>query len=330
MKSTFLARIAASLATAATVLFAVPVALAQPHAYPNKPVRIIVTYAPGGSTDIAARIIATELSRRVGQSVIVENRAGGGGIVGTDVIAKATPDGYTLGIGVSGTLTIGPGLRSDIPYKPLTDLAPVTLIVNNPLVLASSLSFAPKTMPEVIAYAKTQPKGLPYGSGGQATAMHLAGAMLATMSGTNLTHVAYRGTNPAVQDLVAGHIPLAIVDAATVLGFIKQGRVRGIATTGAVRSPTIPELPTVSESGVPGYVMTSWFGIMAPSGTPSDIVRFLNAHIVAILKQTDVREKFLVAGLEPATSTPEEFHELIRSESERYRILIKQSKITME
>jgi tripartite-type tricarboxylate transporter receptor subunit TctC len=329
LKASSILRIAASLAASLTLtMLAVPTASAQ--GYPNKPIRIIVTYPPGGSTDIATRIVAAELQKRINQTVIVENRPGGGGIIGMDATAKAAPDGYTLGVGVSGTLTIGPALRNDMPYKPLTDLAPVTLIVNNPLVLASSLAFPAKTVPEFLAYAKTQPEGLTFGSGGQATAMHLAGAMLGATTGINLQHVPYRGTSPAVQDLIAGHVPLAIIDSATVREFIKQGKVRGIATTGAKRSPTAPELPTLSESGVPGFVVTSWFGILAPGGTPPDVVRLLNSHIVAILKRHDVHEKFLAVGLEPATNTPEEFRELIRSETERYRAVIVRNKITME
>jgi tripartite-type tricarboxylate transporter receptor subunit TctC len=308
-------------------------AAAKPPNFPNKQITLVVPYPPGGSTDTATRIVATELSRRIGQPVIVENRSGAGGIIGMNVVAKAAPDGHTLGVGVSGALTIWPALSQPMPYNPLTDLAPVSLIVNNPLVLASSLSFPAKTISELSAYLKMQPKGtkgVSFGSGGPGTAMHLAGAMLSSSLKGELQHVPYRGTSPAVQDLVAGQIPLAIIDAATVRDFIKQGRVRGIATTGARRSPTMPDLPTVAESGVPGFLVTSWFGILAPKGTPADIVGYLNAQIGAILAQPGVRDKFLSLGLEPATNTPEEFRELIRSETDSYRNIVTQNKIKIE
>ncbi len=305
-------------------------AVDRPGNYPDRPVTLVVPYPPGGSTDMAARIIAAELSKNLDQSVIVENRSGGGGLVGVNSVVRSQPDGYTLAVGVSGVLTIWPALGREMPFDPLRDLAPITMIVDNPLVIAANNDFPPDTMAELRTYAEANPGPLSFGSGGQGTAMHLAGARLANMTDIDLSHVPYRGTNPALQDVLAGHIPLAIIDAATVREFVAQGQVKGLATTGAERSPTMPELPTVAESGVEGFSVTSWFGVLAPKDTPEDIVRFLNQQITEILERPEIQERFLSAGLEPSTNTPEVFRELITSETARYRDVIRDNHITIE
>ncbi|MCK9513910.1 MAG: tripartite tricarboxylate transporter substrate binding protein [Pigmentiphaga sp.] len=298
--------------------------------YPNRPITVVVPYPPGGSADMATRIVAAELSKKVGQTVVVENRAGGGGIVGVGSVARSTPDGYTLAVGVSGILTLWPALGQEMPFSPLKDLAPITLMVDNPLVIAGNKDLAPKTMTELLEYGKQQKQPLPFGSGGQGTAMHLAGALLSKETGVELSHIPYRGTNPALQDVLAGHVPLAIIDAATARELVAQGEVRGFATTGAQRSPTMPELPTVAESGVPGFVVTSWFGLLAPSGTPEEIVDFLYRQVDEILKRPDIQERFIAAGLEPATMPPQEFRNLIESQISHYREVVRESNITID
>lgn len=325
-KAPYTARIPAALAVAIAIICAAP-AVAQAQAYPHKPVRFIVGYPPGGSTDIAARVIGAKLTERVRQPVIVENRTGGGGIVGVDSIAKAAPDGYTIGIGVSGMLTINAVIRKDLPYKPVTDLAPITMIFKNTLLLVTHPAFPAKTVSELIALAKAQPKGLSYGSTGSGTGMHLAGALLAKMTGAELVHVAYRGGAPALQDVAGGQIPLAIVDVAAARELVRQGRVVALATTGEERAPTAPNVPTVRESGILGYAVSSWVGIVAPANTPPGIVRLLNSHVVAILQESETRDRFLALGLEPWTNTPDEFRELIKSEINRWAKFIKDAGI---
>lgn len=305
-------------------------AVAQPLGYPGKPIRFFVGYPPGGSTDTAARIIAMKLSERVGQPVIVDNRSGAGGIIGIEAIAKSTPDGYAIGFGVSGNLAVNVTLLSNLPFNPLTDLAPVSMAVNNSLILVAHPSFPANNVSELIALAKTRPAKLVFGAPGTGSAMHLAGALLNSMAGIDLAVVHYKGLGPVASDLVGGHIPLAILDVATTRSFIQQGRLKALATTAAKRAPTAPDVPTVGESGVQGYAVTSWFGVIAPARTPPEIVKFLNAHIVAILESADVRERYLAAGLEPAPSTPEEFGDFIKSEIARWAKVIKEAGIVAQ
>jgi len=305
-------------------------AAAQPHGYPGKPIRFIVGFPPGGSTDIAARIITPRLSERLSQSVIVDNRSGAGGIVGVDAIAKSEPDGYTIGWGVSGMLTISVSLRTDLPFNPVTDLAPITMAVNNTLILVANPSFPAKDASELIALAKAKPGKIALGSPGIGTAMHLAGALLNMMAGIDLVHAPYKGLGPAANDLLGGQIPVAILDVATTRNFIKLGRLKALGTTGVKRALTAPEVSTIDESGLPGYAVTSWFGVIAPARTPPEIVRLLNSHIVAILEIPDVRERFFAMGLEPMPTTSEEFGNIIKSEITRWAKVIKESGIVVQ
>jgi tripartite-type tricarboxylate transporter receptor subunit TctC len=321
-------RIAAMAVTIAAAVAWAPAAMAQAQPYPSKALRLIVGYPPGGSTDIASRLIAVKLSERLRQPVIVENPTGGGGIVGVDTIAKAAPDGHTIGVGVSGMLVINAIIRKDLPYNPLTDLAPISMIFNNTLVLASNPSFPAKSVSELITMAKANPKGLAYGSSGAGTAMHLAGALLSTMTGAQLVHVPYRGGAPALQDLVAGQVPFVIVDVASARELVRAGRVTALATTGEQRALTAPNVPTVRESGVPGFAVNSWVGLVAPAQIPPAIVGLLNSHIVAILQEQATRDRFLELGFEPWSSTPTEFRNLIKSEIGRWDKFIKESGIS--
>ncbi len=298
--------------------------------YPYKPLRFIVGFPAGGSTDITARIIAPKLADRLGQPVIVDNRSGAGGIVGVDTIAKSAPDGYTLGLGVSGALTINVTLQRNLPYDPLKDLSAITMVANNPLILVASNAFPAKDVKELIALAKARPKKVSFGSGGPGTAMHLAGMLLNMMAGIEMVHVPYKGLNPAANDLLGGQIPLAILDVASTRGMIRAGQIRSLGTLGAKRSQTAPDIPTIAESGLPGFVVPSWFGIVAPARTPADIIARLNSNLVAILESAETKERLLTAGLEPTPSTPEEFSEVIRTEIARWAKIIKDAKIEAE
>lgn len=305
-------------------------ATAQAQGYPNKPLRFIVPYPPGGSTDIAARIIAPKFSERLGQPVIVDNRPGGGGIVGVDTIAKAAPDGYTIGFGPSGLLTLSVTLTPNLPYNPITDLAPITMAVKNPLILVANPSFSAKDVGELIALARAKPGQFSFGSSGTGTAMHLAGVLLTKMAGIELVHIPYKGSGPAANDLVGGQIPLAIIDVASTRSFIKAGKIKPLGTMGPARSQLVPDIPTITESGLPGFVAQSWFGIIAPARTPPEIVTRLNSHLVAVLESSDIRERLLTAGVEPSPSSPEEFSEVIRSEISNWAKVIKDAKIQVD
>lgn len=305
-------------------------AMAQSQEYPNKPIRFIVGFPPGGSTDLAARLIAPRLAERLGQPVIIDNRSGAGGNLAVDAIAKSAPDGYTIGFGVAGSLTINVTLQPKLPFDPVTDLTPITMAVNNPLILVSNVSFPAKDVRELIAFAKSKPGPITYGSGGTGTSMHLAGELLKQTAGLNLVHVPYKGTSPAVNDVAGGHLPLAIVDVASTLQFIKTGRLHALGVTGAKRTEMASDIPTISESGAQGFQVPSWFGIIGPARLPQKIVTRLNAELRAILESPDIRERFFAIGLEPAPTSPEEFGNIIKSEISRWAKVIKDAGIQVE
>ena len=292
--------------------------------YPARPVRMLVGFPPGGGTDLTARIIATRLGERLGQPVVVENRVGAGGNIAMDAIAKAPPDGHL--IGVAGSLiTINATLQPNLPFNPVKDFAPVTMLVNNPLVLFSHPGFEAKDLRQLIALAKAKPGAISYGSPGAGTAMHLVGALLNQSAGVTLVHVAYKGNGPVVNDVLGGQIPLGVADVASTLSFIKAGRLHVIGLAGAQRTRVAPEMPTLAESGLPGFQVQSWTGVVAPARTPPDVVARLNAEIRAILESAEAREKLLAAGLEPAPNTAEEFAEVIRSETQRWAKAIRET-----
>lgn len=330
MRQIRIARILARCLTAVLAALFLGQAAAQPQGYPNKLVRIIIGYPPGGSLDIAARVLAAKLSERVGQPVIVENRVGAAGIIGIDAIAKAAPDGYTIGMTTSGALTITPNVRTDMPYNTLTDLAPITVALHNPLILVANPSFGAKSVAKLIALAKADPGKIIFGSPGNGSTMHLAGALLNVMAGIELVHAPYRGANPAANDVVGGHIPIAIIDVATTRDFIYQGRLKALATMGAKRTPMAPDVPTIAESGVPGYAVTTWLGVIAPARMPPAIIKLLNLHLVAILGMSDARERFNTLGFEPAPGTPEELGSLIKTEMAQWSKVIRNSGITVQ
>jgi tripartite-type tricarboxylate transporter receptor subunit TctC len=298
--------------------------------FPSKPIRFVVSFPPGGSSDLVARAMAPRMAERLGQQVLVENRPGSGGNIGVDAVAKSAPDGHTIGIAAAGALAINPHLYPGMPFDPLRDLAPVSMLAVIPIVIASNPSAGVASVRDLIALARAQPGRLSFGTTGAGSAMHLAGELLKITAGIDMVHVPYKGSGPAAADLAGGQIPLAIVDLTSALPHIRSGRVRAVAVTGAARTMTAPEIPTVAESGVPGFDAVGWFGVVAPAGTPPAILARLNAEIVDALGVPDVRQKLLAGGAEPATSTPEEFGRLIRAESEKWARVVKTAGVKVD
>ena len=305
-------RTAAMLACAA---LATP-AFAQP-AYPSKPVRIISIFAPGGGNDVICRLVAQQLTERLKQQVIVENRVGANGIVGTEAVARAAPDGYTFTLIPSGH-TVNASMYKKLPFDSLKDFTPITLAGSGPLVLAVHPSLPVKNVKDLIALAKSRPGQLTYVSSGIGASGHLAGALFDTMTGTKMEHIPYKGMSLAVSDLMGGQVSMTFGTSLSVIPHVRTGRLRALAVTGAQRSPAVPDLPTVAESGVPGYEAGLWYGFVGPARMPPEIVQRLNAEIVAILAQPDTREKLASQGLDARSSTPEEFARIIASDIVRW------------
>jgi tripartite-type tricarboxylate transporter receptor subunit TctC len=299
-------------------------ASAQPT-YPAKPIRYVVPFPAGGPLDIVARAIGQELNRSWGQPVIVDNRPGAGGNIGAELVAKSPPDGYTILMGAVSTHAINPTLYTRVAYDPIKDFAPITLITSVPNVLVVHPSVPAKTVSELIAVAKAKPGQLNFASGSTGSAGHLAGELFKTMAGVDMVHVPYKGAAPAVVDLIAGHVSLMFDNMSSALPTIKSGRVRAIAVTTLKRSPMLPQLPTISEAGLRGFDVSTWFGVFAPGGTPPDIVSKLNTEIVRILSTAEMKERLAQLGAEPAGGKPEEFAAFIRSEIPKYAKVIRAS-----
>lgn len=293
--------------------------------YPSRPIRLIAPFATGGSTDILARIIAPELGKRLGQNVIVENRPGAGGNIGIELVARAAPDGYTIGMASPGPVVVNVTLQKSLPYDPVRDLAPIAMIADLPIVLVAHPSLSVTNVRELIAAEKANPGRLSFASAGTGTTMHLSGELLNVMAGTRLVHVPYKGTGPAMTDILGGQIPLGFVDLPAAAAHAKAGKIRILAIGNRKRTVTAPEIPTIAESGVPGYETSGWFGVVAPAGTPAAIVARLNAELMEVMKDPSVRERVLQAGIEPVASTPEEFGAFIRSEIPKWAKVIESS-----
>lgn len=308
-------------------------ALAQKPAaaapYPAKAVRMIVPFSPGGGTDVIARLLAQELNTLWGQPVVVDNRGGGGGTIGTHLAAKATPDGYTMVLCSLG-VTYAPALYRSLPYDTRKDLAPVSRVASQPFVFVASPSVAFKSMGELIAAAKAKPGDLRYGSGGAGGASHLGTALLATMTGTDMVHVPYKGTGPAVTAMLGGEIHFQLIGISSVLSHIKAGRMRALAVSGGERTAVAPEVPTVAESGVKGYDFDVWYGMLFPAGTPKAIVQQVAVDIDRAVKSPGLAQKFAGLGLEPAPTTPEAFARLIESEMAKWHKVVKAANIRLE
>jgi tripartite-type tricarboxylate transporter receptor subunit TctC len=308
---------------AALALLAAPLACAQ--GYPSKPIHFVVPYPAGGPLDTVARLLGQKVSESVKQPVIIDNKPGAGGNIGADAVAKSPPDGYTILMGAVATHAINPTLYTNIPYDPVKDFAPVTQVASTPNVLVVNPSLPVHDVREFIAYAKAHPGQLNFGSGSTGSAGHLAGELFKTMAGVQMVHVPYKGAGPAMQDLIGGQIQLMFDNLASSLGQIRAGKVRALAVTTAKRSSLAPELPTIAESGLPGFDISTWFGVFAPGGTPPAIVARLHEEFAKALAAPDVREKMLNLGAEPVGNTPAQFAAYIRSEAEKYARLVKAS-----
>jgi tripartite-type tricarboxylate transporter receptor subunit TctC len=291
--------------------------------YPNKPIRLVVPVSAGGGTDIVARFIGQRLTEAWGQQIVVDNRAGAGGSIGADIVAKSTPDGHTMLLGSIGHITFTPALFLKLPYDPQKGFAPVSLVAEQPFVLAAHPSLQANSIKEMIALAKSRPGKVIYGSGGSGGASHLGIELLTLITGISMVHVPYKGTGPGMTALLSGEIPMLLVGVATVLPHIKSGKVKAFAVSGAKRSRAIPEVPTMNEAGVPGYEFDVWYGMLLPAGAPRAVVGKANAEIVRLLKSPATAERFSSLGLEPLSSTPEEFAALIGREIPKWQKVVK-------
>jgi tripartite-type tricarboxylate transporter receptor subunit TctC len=286
---------------------------AYAQGYPTKPVRLVVPSVPGGGTDITARLIAPKLSEYLGQQVVIENRGGAGGNIGTNEVAKATPDGYTVLMAIS-SLTINPHVLAKIPFDVVKDFAPVSQVAVVPNILVSHPSLPPRSVKELIAFIKARPGQLSYASSGVGTTPHLGMELFLSTTGLNMVHVPYKGVGAAVVDVMAGHVPLMMANVLSALPHIKAGRLRAYGVTSLKRAAVAPDIPTVAESGVPGFEVVPWYGILAPANTPRDIIARLHAGTVYALQDSGTREHFISDGAEPVGSTPEEFAAVIRDD----------------
>jgi len=297
-------------------------ASAQP-VYPVKPVRLVVPFVPGGSTDFIARIMGQKLDEALGQQVIVENRAGAGGNIGLDYVAKSPPDGYTLIFGHVGTFGFGPSLYQKLPYDPVRDFAPIVLFAMVPNMLVVHPSLPARNVKELVALAKARPGRINYGSSGNGSASHLATEYFKLLSKTDITAIPYKGTGPLVTDVIAGEISLTITGVPPLYPHVQSGRLRALGVGSTKRLSLLPDLPTIAEAGVPGYESSTWFGPLAPARTPREIVVRLNAELMKILQRPDIRSRFAAEGVEGLGSTPEEFGAYIKAEIERWGRVIK-------
>ena len=303
-------------------------ALAQ--SYPNKPMRLVVPFGPGGSNDIVGRIIAQKLGEYIGQPVIVDNRPGAGGTVGTDVVVKSSPDGYTLLIGATSTIAANVGLYPKRGFDPVTSLTPIVQIAAGSFLMVVPASSPAKSVREFIELARTRPGQLNYGTSGQGSSMHLMGEMFKMMAKVEMVHVPYKAGGPAIADLAVDRVQLVYSDLAALLPFVKSGQIRALAVTTPKRSALLPDLPTMTEAGVPGYDATSWYGILAPAGLPRDIVMRLNAEFTRIAHNPDIKERFASLGIEPVTGTPEEFANYIRGQVVKWSAVAKSSGVELD
>jgi tripartite-type tricarboxylate transporter receptor subunit TctC len=318
-----------SLALLLAASFGTPVSPALAQAYPSKPIRIVVAYAPGGSTDIAARLIADELTQQQGWRIIIDNRAGGGTVIGTEMVARATPDGYTLFYGTNA-LVINALLQEKVPYDPVRDFAPVATVITQPLGVLVGPRLKISSMTELIAQARANPGKLNFASSGNGSLQHIAGEMLRTNAGLNVVHVPYKGAGPAMIDLLAGNVDFMITSLLGTSEHIKTGRLKFVAVTGAKRSAANPEVPTVAESGLPGYEAISWQALFAPAKTDKAIVDRLNSALRKVAGSKKLAERVAENGMELKISSPEELRELIVKEQKKYATIVKRTGAKVE
>jgi tripartite-type tricarboxylate transporter receptor subunit TctC len=303
---------------------------ATAQTYPSRPVTVVVGFAPGGGTDTVARVMQRKLGEYLGQAIIVENRAGAGGIIGADVVAKAAPDGYTILLATIAALAVAPHLNSKLPYNPLRDFAPISMATVSGNVLVVHPSLPAKTIAEYVKEANTRPGGLPYGSSGVGSAGNLAGELFRLTAKANLIHVPYKGGGPAMSDLLGGQIPSVFASATTATPQVKAGKLRALGTTAPKRSATMPDVPTIAEQGFPGYEATNWYAFVAPARTPKDIVARLNREIVRTLRDPETHDAIFKQGEEPTPSTPEELAQHMAREYATWGRVIREAGIPVE
>ena len=301
-----------------------PARAADADGYPNKPIRILVGQSPGGATDIVARALAQKLAESLGQSVVVDNRSGAAGSIAAALVAKSAPDGYTALI-APGSYTMNPSLYRQLPFDPVKDLAPVTLIASAPYILMVHPSLPARTVPELIALAKARPKELVYGSGGVGSSGHLAVELFNTMAGITLTHVPYKGAGPALVDLLGGQLQLIFASVVSGLPHSRNGKLRALAITAAKRLAVAPELPTIAEAALPGYEFSSWFGLLVPAGTPRTVVARLQAETAKAVKLPDLNERLAREGSEAVANAPEQFAAYLKTEMTKWADVVRRS-----
>lgn len=317
-------RLLATLALAAATLPLMPIAHAE--AFPDKPIVLVIPFPPGGPTDAMARTLAAEMQNRLGQPMIVENRAGAGGNIGAEYVARATPDGQTLLFGTSGPLAINASLYRKINYDPVKSFAPVIQVGHLPNILVVNPAVPAKNVKELIAYAKANPGKLSYASSGNGASSHLAGVLFNASAGIDLQHIPYKGTGPALNDLLGGQVSMSFTDVLTALPYVKTGKLRALGVTTTERSQALPDVPTVAEQGVPGYDVSVFFGIVAPAGTPPDRIAKLNQAFVEVLDTPKVKQLFASQGLEPApSSTPQQLGKFIQAQMTKWAGVVKQA-----
>lgn len=295
--------------------------------YPTKPIRFIVPFPPGGGNDTMARTFGQKMTEGLGQQVVIDNRAGAGGNIGAETAAHALPDGYTIFLGGVGSHGINPHLQVKPSYDPIKDFAPISLIASAPLLVIVPLSLPAKSINDLIQLVKARPGELNFASSGAGTIAHLAAELLNSMAKIKLEHVPYKGTGPALTDLLGGRVHVMFNSTVSVMPQVRAGKVRALAMTAARRSPALPDLPTVAESGVPGYEATSWYGVLAPAKTPRAIVTKLNSEIVRIAQSSEVRERLASDGADPGGNSPDEFSAYIKRELTRWASVIEQARI---
>jgi tripartite-type tricarboxylate transporter receptor subunit TctC len=306
------------------ILLSVAAASVLAQGYPDKPLKLVVPFPPGGPTDIVGRLVAQKLAEGIGQPVVVENRPGAGGTVGSTAVARAPADGYTLLYG-STTLAIAPSLYRDLAYDPRTAFAPISLVSRGPIIAAVNAQLPAKTLKDFIALAKSSPGRINYGSAGSGTPPHLAAELFKTVAGVDLVHVPYKGGGPAVSDLAGGQVQVTFEGLPTLLPHIKSGKVRALAITGAKRDPALPEVPTFAEAGLPGYDANFWNGLVAPAGTPAEVIARLNSVLVQALATPEVHAALVRLGLEAAGTTPQQFGDFIAAEIDKWARVVKAS-----
>ena len=303
---------------------------AQTPSFPDRPVTLVVPFPPGGGTDAGARLIAQKLSTRWGQSVIIDNKAGAAGMVGSELVSRAKPDGYTLLIGNIGTFSINPSLYKKMPYDPDKAFAPISMIAELPFFLLVTPSMKANNVKEFIAFAKANPGAVTYASSGSGSGPHLAGEMFEKATGLDMMHVPYKGGGPAAADVMAGHVNMYFSTVLESIGSVKAGKLKALATSSLTRSPAMPELPTIAESGIPGFDAASWIGIVAPAGTPPALVDKISADIRAVVLEQDTKQTLIQQGATPMPLTPTAFKARIESDRQRYAKVIKDGNVQVD